>query len=91
MSLGPIGFRGPASRIVPDHLTVIDGTVRTVQHITPGVRCRSNLLVGDVLDRIGEDLLFITSANRSSYRTGRGGPLRDGRDPPRVQRPHGTR
>jgi len=70
MSLGPIGFRGPASRIVPEHLTVMDGNVRTVQHITPGVRCRSNLLVGDVLDRLGEDLLFITSANRSSHRTG---------------------
>jgi hypothetical protein len=70
MSLGPIGFRGPAARIVPDHLTVMDGPIRTVQHITPGVRCRSNLLVADVLDRTGEDLLFVTSANRSSHRTG---------------------
>jgi tRNA A37 threonylcarbamoyladenosine synthetase subunit TsaC/SUA5/YrdC len=66
-SLGPIGFRGPAAAIVPEHLTVTDGTVRTVQHISPGVRCRSNALVREVLDLTGDDLLFITSANRSSH------------------------
>ncbi len=71
MSLGPIGIRGPAARLVPEHLTVMDGPVRTVQLITPGVRCRSNLLIGEILDRIGEDLLFITSANTSSHRSGR--------------------
>jgi tRNA A37 threonylcarbamoyladenosine synthetase subunit TsaC/SUA5/YrdC len=64
-SLGPIGFRGPASSIVPDHLTVDDGGVRTVQHISPGVRCRSNALVREVLDVTGDDFLFITSANSS--------------------------
>ena len=61
-SLGPIGLRGPAARWVPDHLTVRDGTIRTVQHLSPGVRCRSNALVADILDRTGEDLLFVTSA-----------------------------
>jgi tRNA A37 threonylcarbamoyladenosine synthetase subunit TsaC/SUA5/YrdC len=66
-ALGPIGFRGPAARHVPSHLTVVDDGVRTVQHISPGVRCRSNALVGDVLDRTGDDLLFVTSANRSSH------------------------
>ena len=64
-ALGPIGFRGPAAARVPEHLTVEDGGVRTVQHISPGVRCRSNALVGEVLDLTGEDLLFVTSANRS--------------------------
>lgn len=65
-ALGPIGFRGPASYRVPDHLAVMDGSIRTVQHISPGVRCRSNALVGEILDLTGEDLLFITSANASS-------------------------
>jgi tRNA A37 threonylcarbamoyladenosine synthetase subunit TsaC/SUA5/YrdC len=66
-SLGPFGFRGPAARRVPDHLTVTDGGIRTAQHISPGVRCRSNALVGDILDSTGEDLLCVTSANTSSH------------------------
>jgi tRNA A37 threonylcarbamoyladenosine synthetase subunit TsaC/SUA5/YrdC len=64
--LGPIGFRGPAAAIVPDHLTVIDQGIKTAQVITPGDACPSNLLVGDILDRLDEVLLFITSANTSS-------------------------
>ena len=68
-ALGPIGFRGPAARRVPDHLTVVDDGIRTAQHISPGVRCRSNALVGDILDLTGEDLLFITSANSSRHRS----------------------
>jgi hypothetical protein len=66
-SLGPIGFRGPAASWVPDHLTVHDGGVRAVQHISPGVRCRSNALIADILDRTGEDALAhfeITSVSR---------------------------
>ena len=66
LELGPIGFRGPASDRVPDHLTAMDGDVRTVQLISPGLRCPSNSLVGEILDRSGEELLFITSANTSS-------------------------
>jgi tRNA A37 threonylcarbamoyladenosine synthetase subunit TsaC/SUA5/YrdC len=58
-ALGPIGFRGPAAAHVPAHLTV-DGTV---QLITPGDACPSNALVGNVLDLIGEQHLYITSAN----------------------------
>lgn len=73
-ALGPIGFRGPAAAWVPDHLTARDGLARTVQHISPGVRCRSNRLVADVLDRAREDILFVTSANRSSAETGREEP-----------------
>jgi tRNA A37 threonylcarbamoyladenosine synthetase subunit TsaC/SUA5/YrdC len=65
--LGPIGFRGPAADIIPDHLTVMDGDVKTVQLISPGDACPSNALVGDVLDLIGEDVLYITSANTSSH------------------------
>jgi tRNA A37 threonylcarbamoyladenosine synthetase subunit TsaC/SUA5/YrdC len=64
--LGPIGFRGPAAAVVPDHLTAMDAGVKTAQLITPGDACPSNDLVGDVLDRLGEVLLFITSANTSS-------------------------
>jgi tRNA A37 threonylcarbamoyladenosine synthetase subunit TsaC/SUA5/YrdC len=60
-ALGPIGFRGPAAAHIPDHLTV-DGTV---QLISPGDACPSNALVADALDLIGEDILYITSANAS--------------------------
>lgn len=65
--LGPIGFRGPAAPSIPDHLTVTDDGVRTVQLISPGDTCPSNALVGDVLDLIGEDILYITSANTSGH------------------------
>jgi hypothetical protein len=68
-ALGPIGFRGPASDRVPAHLTVPDNGVRTVQLISPGDACPSNALVGEVLDLIGEDVLYITSANASSHVT----------------------
>ena len=66
LALGPIGFRGPAAARVPEHLTVVDDGIRTAQLISPGLRCPSNELIGDILDRSGEDLLFITSANTSS-------------------------
>ena len=69
-ALGPIGFRGPAAAIVPDHLTVAEGGMRTVQHISAGVRCRSNALMREVLELTGDDLLFVTSANGSSHRSG---------------------
>jgi hypothetical protein len=66
LAIGPIGFRGPAAASVPDHLTVRDGDIRTVQLISPGHACRSNALIGEILNRSGEDMLFITSANTSS-------------------------
>jgi tRNA A37 threonylcarbamoyladenosine synthetase subunit TsaC/SUA5/YrdC len=69
--LGPIGFRGPAAAVVPDHLSVTDRGVRTVQLIMPGDGCLSNDLAGEILDRSGEEFLFITSANSSSTVTGR--------------------
>jgi hypothetical protein len=66
-TLGPIGFRGPAAEIIPDHLTVTDDGIRTVQVISPGDVCPSNALVGEILDLIQEDILYITSANTSSH------------------------
>jgi tRNA A37 threonylcarbamoyladenosine synthetase subunit TsaC/SUA5/YrdC len=70
LALGPIGFRGPASALVPDHLSVTAGGVRTAQLIMPGDGCPSNDLVREILHRSGEQLLFITSANTSSTVTG---------------------
>jgi hypothetical protein len=66
-TLGPIGFRGPAASHIPDHLTVVDAGIRTAQLISPGDECPSNALVGEILDLIGEEVLYITSANTSSH------------------------
>jgi hypothetical protein len=68
---GPMGFRGPAAPRIPDHLAAHDAGVRTTQIIAPGYRCRSSELIGEVLELIGEDFVFITSANVSSALTGR--------------------
>ena len=70
-ALGPMGFRGPAAHHVPGHLTSLDDELRTTQVIGPGYRCPSNELLGEILTRIGEDFLFITSANVSGGVTGR--------------------
>jgi tRNA A37 threonylcarbamoyladenosine synthetase subunit TsaC/SUA5/YrdC len=70
LALGPIGFRGPASAVVPQHLSVMDGDIRTAQLIMPGDGCLSNELVREILYRTDEPLLFITSANTSSTVTG---------------------
>ncbi len=64
-ALGPIGFRGPAAAHIPDHLTQRDGDTRTVQLISPGDKCPSNALVAETLERSGDEILYITSANRS--------------------------
>jgi hypothetical protein len=69
-SRGPFGFRGPAAKHVPDHLTQVDQGVRTVQVIAPGRFCPSNHLFARAVDRLGADLLYITSANRSRHVTG---------------------
>jgi tRNA A37 threonylcarbamoyladenosine synthetase subunit TsaC/SUA5/YrdC len=70
-SHGPMGFRGPAAEGIPDQVASMDDGVRTTQIIGPGYRCPSNALIGEVLDRIGEGYLFITSANVSKGLTGR--------------------
>ena len=41
--------------------------MRTAQLISPGDACPSNALVGEILDLIGEEVLYITSANTSSH------------------------
>lgn len=74
VALGPIWFRGAAIAAVPEHLTMWDGPVRTVQVVSPGSGCASNLLVDDVLADIGGNVLFGTSANTSHHRTGRTEP-----------------
>ena len=70
-ALGPMGFRGPAAHHVPGHLTSLDDELRTTQIIGPGYRCPSNELLDDILACVGEDFLFITSANVSGGVTGR--------------------
>ena len=69
--VGPMGFRGPAAPSVPDQVASFDAEIRTTQVIAPGYRCPSNELLDDILERTGEDFLFITSANVSSGVTGR--------------------
>ena len=68
--LGPFGFRGPAAPHIWDHLTSPDDGVRTTQVIAPGYACYSNRFIARSLDLIGEDFLYITSANRSRHVTG---------------------
>jgi hypothetical protein len=71
VGLGPIGMRGPATDTIPDHLSAWDRGVRTVQVVLPGQGCPSNILVDELLDRIGGDVIFGTSANVSKLVTGR--------------------
>ncbi|MBV9358584.1 MAG: hypothetical protein JO023_23990 [Chloroflexi bacterium] len=68
--LGPFGFRGPANRLIPDHLAADDGGTRTTQVIAPGYGCRSNALLARALELLGSQYLYITSANRSRHQTG---------------------
>jgi hypothetical protein len=68
---GPFGFRGPAADRVPDHLTQWDQGVRTTQVIAPGAACPANAFFDEAVARLGgDDILYITSANRSRHLTG---------------------
>jgi hypothetical protein len=67
---GPFGFRGPAAPHMPEHLSSLDGSVRTAQVIAPGYACYSNRFIARALDLIEEDFLYVTSANRSRHVTG---------------------
>ena len=69
-ALGPFGFRGPAAATVPPHLTFPEGEVRTAQVIGPGYACPSNSFLSLAGAACGDDLLSITSANRSRHLTG---------------------
>jgi hypothetical protein len=68
--IGPFGFRGPAAGHVPEHLTFTEDAVVTAQVIAPGYACPSNDFLSRCLGATGEDLLYITSANRSRHLTG---------------------
>jgi hypothetical protein len=67
---GPFGFRGPAAAPLPEHLTLIEDGVRTAQVIAPGYACPSNDFLSRCLDATGDDLVYVTSANRSRHLTG---------------------
>jgi hypothetical protein len=67
---GPFGFRGPSAAHLPDHLTSLDGDVRTTQVIAPGYACHSNRFMARAMDLSQSDYLYITSANRSRHVTG---------------------
>ena len=68
--LGPFGFRGPAAAGIPAHLTFAEGELSTAQVIAPGYACPSNEFLARALQVTGDDLLYITSANRSRHQTG---------------------
>jgi tRNA A37 threonylcarbamoyladenosine synthetase subunit TsaC/SUA5/YrdC len=68
--IGPFGFRGPAAATIPEHLTFRDGAALTTQVIAPGYACPSNAFLARSLAVTGDDLLFITSANRSRHLNG---------------------
>lgn len=68
--LGPFGFRGPAAAHIPPHLTSPDAGVATAQVIAPGYACPSNDFLARAIDANDDDLLYITSANRSRHLTG---------------------
>jgi len=68
--LGPFGFRGPAAAHIPGHLTFPDAGVSTAQVIAPGYACPSNEFLARAVDACDDDLLYITSANRSRHLTG---------------------
>jgi hypothetical protein len=69
-ALGPFGFRGPAAPWVPSHLTLPESSVSTAQVIAPGYACPSNRFLAQARRACGDDLLYITSANRSHHLTG---------------------
>ena len=69
-ALGPFGFRGPAAADVPSHLTFPDGEITTAQVIAPGYACPSNAFLAAARRATGDELLYITSANRSRHLTG---------------------
>jgi hypothetical protein len=69
-ALGPFGFRGPAADSVPAQLRFTEGGISTAQVIAPGYACPSNRFLGRARRACRDDLLYITSANRSRHLTG---------------------
>ncbi|MCX5477527.1 hypothetical protein OSH08_00830 [Kaistia geumhonensis] len=70
LDAGPIGLRGPAAASIPTHLAGEDGGRRTVQFVSPGSRCPSNIMVAAATEMLGTRYLCVTSANRSHHATG---------------------
>ena len=70
LALGPIGFRGPASALVPEHLTVVDARHPHRPADLARRRCRSNDARRRDPRPHRRGLLFITSANTSSNVSG---------------------
>jgi len=68
--MGPFGFRGPAARHIPAHLSTLDGDTRTIQIIGPGYRCRSNVFLEGCLQAIPENFLGVISDEPAHYRLG---------------------
>lgn len=68
--IGPFGFRGPAAKNIPKHLSILDGNIRTVQVIIPGWSCPSNHLIEEILETINKKFLYATSPNLSHHLTG---------------------
>ncbi len=68
--LGPFGFRGPAAPHIPAHLSFPDAGVTTAQVIAPGYGCPSNEFLARAVDATEDNMLYITSANRSRHLTG---------------------
>lgn len=65
LGLGPIGVRGPAAAGVPGHVTQVDGGVRTVRVLSPGLACPSTDFLARALHAAGTELLAVTVAGRS--------------------------
>jgi len=70
LNRGPIGFRGPAAADIPQHMTGMDGDMRTAQTILAGYRCPSNKLVARAIEQMPQRYLYVTSANLGHHRTG---------------------
>jgi hypothetical protein len=68
-TLGPFGFRGPAAPAVPPHLSLLEGGLPTAQVIGPGYACPSNRFLCQARRACDDELLYITSANRSRHLT----------------------
>jgi hypothetical protein len=66
--MGPFGFRGPAARHIPAHLSALDGAIRTTQIIGAGYRCRSNVFLERCIQAIDDNFLCVTSGEPPHYR-----------------------
>jgi hypothetical protein len=66
--LGPFGFRGPAARHIPAHLSLFDGYLRTALIIGAGYHCRSNVFLERCIQAIDANFLCVASDEPPHYR-----------------------